>query len=273
MKDKVISCFVILFAIVVVFGFIRYLNGGKYESKLDDLTELCCTVHKYSGTSSIKINCSNGATIDIALDGDGLDYVRYQIVDEEGNDIDYLKDTYMRINMSDGSRCVYGYNDTYQDKTGDCAFLFGTNSIESDIKSDLRSFLADLDLDDDDDIIDFSKWVLENNEIDTITNTVEIDHSESNVVNDEKDTSSEVSVIGNSNNSEISSGGSSSSDSEIEQSNHNYSYDLNDAPSKYSLSTVDLNSGVNLRFLPLTKIFSPWILYLSINKLILFRLM
>ena len=271
MKDKVISCFVILFAIVVVFGFIGYLNGGKYESKLDDLTELGCTVHMHSGTSSIKINCSNGATIDIALDGDGLDYVRYQIVDEEGNDIDYLKNTYMMINMSDGSRCVYGYNDTYQDKTGDCDFLFGTNSIESDIKSDLRSFLADLDLDDD--IIDFSKWVLENNDIDTITNTVEIYHSESNVVNDEKDTSSEISVIGNSNNPESSSGGSSSSDSEIEQSDHNYSYDLIDAPSKYSLSTVDLNSGVNLRFLPLTKIFSPWILYLSINKLIFFILM
>ena len=151
--------------------------------------------------------------------------------------------------------------------------FFGTNSIESDIKSDLRSFLADLELDYDDDIIDFSKWVLENNDIDTITNTVEIDHSESNVVNDEKDTSSEISVIGNSNNSESSSGGSSSSDSEIEQSNHNYSYDLNDAPSKYSLSTVDLNSGVNLRFLPLTKIFSPWILYPSINKIIFFRLM
>ena len=152
-------------------------------------------------------------------------------------------------------------------------FLFGTNSIESDIKSDFRSFLADLDLDDDDDIIDFSKWVIENNDIDTITNTVEIDHSKSKVVNDEKDTSSEISVIGDSNNSEISSGGSSSSDSEIEQSNHNYSYDLNDAPSKYSLSTVDLNTGVNLRFLPLTRIFSLWILYLSINKLIFFRLM
>ena len=250
-KEKVISGVVVFIIFCVIVALFGSIFGGRNQSRYDDLLEAGCTVYKVEDNSALQISCGTEGTIDVVLNGDELSYVRYKLRDEDANVVDYVKDQYMRIDEYDGSYCVYAYDESKYYEDGDCDWLFGTNSIENDTKYKLDSLLRDAGLYDDDDIVKFTKWVLDNDDI--VSSTIVIDTwlspyieppKEESVISNSDQKPSDISTIGNSTNLDDLSSNSTNHSNNQGQSSNDFSYDLNDTPSYSNALYIEVNGNV-----------------------------